>query len=44
MYPTVISKLAPEDYERLYHHGYEVADATLCAYYPQNFEHVPYGN
>jgi len=42
MYPTVISKLAPEDYERLYHHGYEVADATLCAYYPQNFEHIPY--
>jgi len=41
--PTVIRKLAPEEYERLYHHGYEVADATLCAYYPLFFTHVPYG-
>jgi len=40
--PTVIRKLAPEEYERLYHHGYEVADATLCAYYPQDFQHIPY--
>ncbi len=40
--PTVIRKLKPEEYERLYHHGYEVADATLCAYYPQVFKHIPY--
>jgi NTE family protein len=40
--PTVIRKLTPDEYERLYHHGYEVADATLCAYYPQDFEHIPY--
>jgi NTE family protein len=40
--PTVIRKLTPEEYERLFHHGYEVADATLCAYYPQFFEHVPF--
>jgi len=39
---TTIRKLAPEEYERLYHHGYEVADATLCAYYPQTFKHIPY--
>jgi NTE family protein len=42
MMATVIRKLAPEEYERLYHHGYEVADATLCAYYPQTFKHIPY--
>jgi NTE family protein len=42
--PTVIRKLAPEEYERLYHHGYEVADATLCAYYPQDFAHIPYSS
>jgi hypothetical protein len=39
---TTIRKLAPEEYEWLYHHGYEVADAILCAYYPQNFIHIPY--
>ena len=39
---TVIRKLTMEEYERLYHHGYEVADATLCAYYPQMFQHQPY--
>jgi NTE family protein len=39
---TTIRKLAPEEYERLYHHGYEVADATLCAYYPATFKHMPY--
>jgi NTE family protein len=43
-FPTVIRKLTPEEYERLYHHGYEVADATLCAYYPQDFEHIPYNS
>jgi NTE family protein len=42
MMATTIHKLAPEEYERLYHHGYEVADATLCAYYPQIFKHIPY--
>jgi NTE family protein len=40
---TVIRKLTTEEYERLYHHGFEVADATLCAYYPQMFQHHPYG-
>jgi NTE family protein len=39
---TVIRKLTMEEYERLYHHGYEVADATLCAYYPDVFQHLPY--
>lgn len=42
MMGTVIRKLTHEEYERLYHHGYEVADATLCAYYPEIFQHLPY--
>jgi len=42
MMPTVIRKLTSEEYERLFHHGFEVADATLCAYYPQSFKHIPY--
>jgi NTE family protein len=41
---TVIRKLTQEEYERLYHHGYEVADATLCAYYPETFQHLPYAS
>lgn len=41
--PTVIRKLTTQEYERLFHHGYEVADATLCAYYPQLFQHKSYG-
>ncbi len=41
--PTVIRQLTAEEYERLYHHGYEVTDATLCAYYPQIFQHIAYG-
>jgi NTE family protein len=40
--PTVIRKLSAAEYERLYHHGYEVADATLCSQYPQIFGHIPY--
>jgi NTE family protein len=40
--PTTIRKFAAQEYERLYHHGYEVADVTLCAYYPQFFKHIPY--
>jgi NTE family protein len=39
---TVIRQLTDEEYERLFHHGYEVADATLCAYYPAVFGHNPY--
>jgi NTE family protein len=39
---TVIRKLTMDEYERLYHHGFEVADATLCAYYPHMFQHQPY--
>jgi hypothetical protein len=40
--PTVIRKLTPTEYENLYHHGFEVADTTLCAYYPESFQHIAY--
>jgi NTE family protein len=40
--PTAICRLSAPDYECLFHHGYDVADATLCAYYPQDFQHIPY--
>ncbi|RPJ37283.1 MAG: patatin-like phospholipase family protein [Chloroflexi bacterium] len=39
---TKISKLPEEEYERMFHHGYEVADATLSAYYPADYQPVAY--
>ncbi len=39
---TNIQKLSPDMYELLFHHGFEVADATLCSYYKDDFKHVPY--
>ena len=39
---TTIRKLTIDEYERLFIHGYEVADTTLHAYYPSDFGHVPY--
>jgi NTE family protein len=38
--PTVIRKLTNEEYLRLFRHGYEVADYTLYAYYPQEFDYL----
>jgi NTE family protein len=40
--PTVISKLSEADFTRLYRHGFEVADVTLYAYYPDQFPLVGY--
>ena len=42
-FPTVIRQLTPDEFELLSRHGYEVADYTLVAYYPDQFKHVPYG-
>jgi NTE family protein len=42
--PTVIRKLTPSEYECLFHHGYEVADATLSVHYPDDFRHIPYSS
>jgi NTE family protein len=40
--PTVIRKLSEEEYSRLFHHGYEMADTILTLYYPNQFEYLPY--
>jgi NTE family protein len=40
--PTTIRKLTIEEYECLYQHGYEVANTTLHAYYPADFDNIPY--
>jgi NTE family protein len=42
--PTVIRKLTESEYERLFRHGFEVADYTLYAYYPDEFKYVGYQN
>jgi hypothetical protein len=39
---TEISKLAPATFELLFRHGFEVADYTLSAYYPDDYQHKPY--
>lgn len=41
--PTVIRKLTSEEFDRLVRHGYEVADMTLHAYYPDSFDLEGYG-
>lgn len=38
--PTIIRKLTNEEYLRLFRHGFEVADYTLYAYYPQEFDYL----
>jgi NTE family protein len=40
--PTVIRKLAGEEFERLFRHGFEVADYTLFGYHPEEFSHMSY--
>jgi hypothetical protein len=40
--PTVIRKLTGLEYERLYRHGFEVADYTLFAYHPEEFNFFGY--
>ena len=42
--PTVIRKLTDSEYERLFRHGFEVADYTLYAYYPDEFANIGYEN
>jgi NTE family protein len=41
-FPTVIRRLTDAEFELLFRHGYEVADCTLHAYYPDLFGHVAY--
>lgn len=39
---TTIKRLTDEEFERLFRHGFEVADYTLYAYYPEMFPYVGY--
>lgn len=36
-HPTRLHRLAPDAFDRLYRHGWEVADTTLAGLYPQTF-------
>ena len=42
--PTVIRKLTDEEFERLFRHGFEVADYTLYAYHADKFRYIGYVN
>ncbi len=39
---TVIRRLSEEEFERLYRHGFEVADYTLYAFNADRFEYLGY--
>ena len=41
---TVIRRVSSEEYERLFRHGYELADYTLYAYQPDKFGYIGYSN
>jgi NTE family protein len=43
-FPTVIRKLADEEFMLLFRHGFEVADYTLYAYHPDQFDFIGYAN
>jgi NTE family protein len=40
--PTVIRRLTEAEYERLFRHGFEVADGLLSTYYPESFAFIGY--
>jgi len=40
--PTVIRKLTEVEFERLFRHGFEVADHTLYGYHPEIFTHMSF--
>jgi NTE family protein len=42
--PTVIRRLSPEEFRRLFRHGFEVADYTLYAHHAEQFRYIGYGN
>ena len=41
---TVIRRLSPEEFDRLFRHGFEVADYTLYAYHADEFKYIGFGN
>lgn len=42
--PTVIRRLTQEEYDRLFRHGFEVADYTLFGYHRKEFKYMGYAN
>lgn len=42
--PTMIRRLLPREFDLLFRHGFEVADYTLYAYHPDQFQFVGYDN
>jgi NTE family protein len=41
-FPTGIKRLKEGEFELLFRHGFEVANYTLCAYYPLEFQDITY--
>jgi len=41
---TTIRRVTPAEFERLFRHGFEVADYTLYAYHPDTFPYIGYVN
>ena len=39
---TTLRRLLDSEFEILFHHGFEATDATLTAYIPEAFVHMPY--
>ena len=42
--PTVIRRLSEEEFDMLFRQGFEVADYTLHAYYPDEFNHIGFSD
>jgi len=42
--PTVTRRLSGTEYERLFRHGFEVADYTFYAFHPGQFSYIGYDN
>ena len=40
-YPTVIHRLSDSDFQLIYQHGFETANAILSSYYPESFKLLP---
>jgi hypothetical protein len=39
---TTIKQLSAAEFERLFRHGFEVADYTMYAYHPREFPYIGY--
>ncbi len=41
-FPTTIKRLTEDEFDRLFRHGFEVANDTFYAYHEQDFKDIPY--